>query len=441
MSGEQFSLVWNSFPTNLSSGLYTLLNDEQLVDVTLAAEGQFLQAHKLILSVCSTYFKELFKMNSCKHPIVILKDVNYRDLSALLHFMYQGEVRVKQEDLASFLKVAETLQIKGLTKDKSEKDNSVTDNNVPTPGENHQEQSRELESILEAVSNLERKSLNDETFVATLQEEIAPIPETTETLNSSQDPVSPPPMKSVYDKASDQRRITQPDSIVRDILNRTSEDFQQMEENVTDEPLDYTSDIARLSKTKNEPVDYTSDIDFDLVCNKEFAKQENLDRQNSNLHAQSNLTANKCFENSQLLTYNPSNQDEPLPFSHLEETFGTDFSFNGGNYSRGRKTVKGIPGSSLPLETTLRVVSELGPTIRVERGKVIRMYSCPWCLRHFTRKENLKLHVRYIHGPLESLTCKLCGNKYKNSNSLRVHSYLYHNAKRNKHSKPAHAGM
>lgn len=62
MSGEQFSLVWNSFPRNLSSGLYTLLTDEQLVDVTLAAEGQILRAHKLILSVCSTYFRELFKV-------------------------------------------------------------------------------------------------------------------------------------------------------------------------------------------------------------------------------------------------------------------------------------------------------------------------------------------------------------------------------------------
>jgi len=62
MSDEQFSLVWNSFPRNLSSGLYTLLTDEHLVDVTLAAEGQILRAHKLILSVCSTYFRELFKV-------------------------------------------------------------------------------------------------------------------------------------------------------------------------------------------------------------------------------------------------------------------------------------------------------------------------------------------------------------------------------------------
>lgn len=123
---------------------------------------------------------------------------------------------------------------------------------------------------------------------------------------------------------------------------------------------------------------------------------------------------------------------------HLGNTTSlqNEFVYDSACQNKGRRTVKGISNNTLPLETTLRVVSELGPTLRVERGKVIRMYSCPWCLRHFTRKENLKLHVRYIHGPLESLTCKLCGNKYKNSNSLRVHSYLYHNAKRDKPNKP-----
>lgn len=144
----------------------------------------------------------------------------------------------------------------------------------------------------------------------------------------------------------------------------------------------------------------------------------------------------------QLVPYNQNSQNQPFAGFSNVTAFRGDFAYDTANASsKGRRTVKGIPGSSLPLETTLRVVSELGPTLRMERGKVIRMYACPWCLRHFTRKENLKLHVRYIHGPLESLTCKLCGNKYKNSNSLRVHSYLYHNAKRDKqHSKSLTAG-
>jgi hypothetical protein len=46
---------------------------------------------------------------------VILKDVCHKDLVAILQFMYRGEVNVRQEELATFLKTAEMLQIKGLT--------------------------------------------------------------------------------------------------------------------------------------------------------------------------------------------------------------------------------------------------------------------------------------------------------------------------------------
>jgi len=46
--------------------------------------------------------------------VIILKDVKYEEVLALLRFMYQGEVNVKQEDLPTFLKVAQMLQIKGL---------------------------------------------------------------------------------------------------------------------------------------------------------------------------------------------------------------------------------------------------------------------------------------------------------------------------------------
>lgn len=38
----------------------------------------------------------------------------------MLQFMYQGEVNIKQEDIGNFLKVAEILQIKGLTTERNE---------------------------------------------------------------------------------------------------------------------------------------------------------------------------------------------------------------------------------------------------------------------------------------------------------------------------------
>jgi hypothetical protein len=74
--GEQFSLRWNNFHNNLAAGFHALLQGEDLVDVTLAAGGQFVQAHKIVLSVCSPYFKELFKVSIIKYLEGIVKLVN-----------------------------------------------------------------------------------------------------------------------------------------------------------------------------------------------------------------------------------------------------------------------------------------------------------------------------------------------------------------------------
>ncbi|KAF5273470.1 hypothetical protein FQA39_LY07487 [Lamprigera yunnana] len=130
---EQFSLCWDNFHKNMSSGIQSMLETEDLVDVTLAVEGRNLKAHKMVLSVCSPYFRELFQSNPCKHPIVFMKDVSYIALSDLLQFMYQGEVQVAQENLATFIKTAEALQIKGLTGDSGAPNDSETDQEVEKP--------------------------------------------------------------------------------------------------------------------------------------------------------------------------------------------------------------------------------------------------------------------------------------------------------------------
>lgn len=55
-----------------------------------------------------------FQENPSKHPIIILKDVAYSHLQAILEFMYAGEVNVSQEQLPAFLKTADRLKVKGL---------------------------------------------------------------------------------------------------------------------------------------------------------------------------------------------------------------------------------------------------------------------------------------------------------------------------------------
>lgn len=54
-----------------------------------------------------------------KHPIFILKDVKYQELRAMMDYMYRGEVNISQDQLAALLKAAESLQIKGLSDNRS----------------------------------------------------------------------------------------------------------------------------------------------------------------------------------------------------------------------------------------------------------------------------------------------------------------------------------
>ncbi|CAH0723687.1 unnamed protein product, partial [Brenthis ino] len=124
---QQFSLSWNNFHGNLSKGFAGLLGNGEFVDVTIAVEGHLLQAHKVILSICSPYFKKMFQLNPCQHPIVVLRDVTHKAMRDLLQFMYHGEVSVKREDLTSFIGTAEVLQIKGLTNKETEEESFDTE--------------------------------------------------------------------------------------------------------------------------------------------------------------------------------------------------------------------------------------------------------------------------------------------------------------------------
>lgn len=114
---EQFCLKWNDFQQCIKSTFQDLRDESDFMDVTLSCEGEQLKAHKVILSACSLTFKTLLKKNPSQNPVILLWDVSPRDLSAILDFMYNGEVNVKQEHLNSFLSVAEKLRVRGLCQD------------------------------------------------------------------------------------------------------------------------------------------------------------------------------------------------------------------------------------------------------------------------------------------------------------------------------------
>jgi len=123
-SNEKFCLRWNDFESNISVAFREIREEKDFFDVTLSVGDRQVQAHKIILSACSPFFRGVLRNNPHAHPLLYLKGVAFTDLTAVLNFMYHGEVNVAQEELNSFLAVAEDLKVKGLTQGNSSKDSN-----------------------------------------------------------------------------------------------------------------------------------------------------------------------------------------------------------------------------------------------------------------------------------------------------------------------------
>ena len=120
-TSEKLCLQWNDFKANVSSSFRELREDKDLTDVTLVSEdGSQVEAHKVILAATSPFFREILKRNKHPHPLVYMKGLKSEDLVAIVDFLYFGEANVFQENLDSFLSVAEELRLEGLTGTASE---------------------------------------------------------------------------------------------------------------------------------------------------------------------------------------------------------------------------------------------------------------------------------------------------------------------------------
>jgi len=123
MAGSEKNLCfsWSNYDQKLSTAFRKYLDQELFCNVTLSAEGQTVKCHREILSACSNWFeKTLSALENHQHPIIILKDVNFKELNYIVKYMYSGEAIVPEEEINSFFKIAELLEIRGLLEDPEE---------------------------------------------------------------------------------------------------------------------------------------------------------------------------------------------------------------------------------------------------------------------------------------------------------------------------------
>ena len=122
-----------------------LREEKDFMDVTLSCDGEQIKAHKVILSACSITFRNLLKKNPSQNPVIdllvrisvnhilkniliyyfIVQDVDPRDMNSILDFIYLGQVNIKQENLTSFIALAEKLRVRGLCQNNNSPESAI----------------------------------------------------------------------------------------------------------------------------------------------------------------------------------------------------------------------------------------------------------------------------------------------------------------------------
>ena len=112
---ETLCLQWNNFKENAVNAFGRLREDKDFTDVTLVCEdGRQLEVHKVVLAISSPVLENILRKHKLAMPLIYFRGVKSEDLAAVVDFLYCGEANVSQENLDSFLALAEEFQLKGL---------------------------------------------------------------------------------------------------------------------------------------------------------------------------------------------------------------------------------------------------------------------------------------------------------------------------------------
>ncbi|XP_025834632.1 longitudinals lacking protein isoform X8 [Agrilus planipennis] len=423
---QQFCLRWNNHQSTLVAVFDTLLENGTLVDCTLAAEGKFLNAHKVVLSACSPYFETLLSQNYDKHPIFILKDVKFQELKAMMDYMYRGEVNISQDQLGALLKAAESLQIKGLSdnrKGESETKKTV----VPPPAKSPTPQTSTIPKV-QGLTIEQRKSRD---FDDTREGSQSPGPrkrkrirrKSTDDLDNHQDASNSseshssqaPPVQNIPSSlpaASTIANVPEPIETKSEILTRHKTSVASNESDLSQVPIikekiETHSEI--MLEPKSEYVEEMNEeesiedltLDDDDLSNMELSGNQGAGPS----HGNAGEGSSQGFGN-----WHMGNQNQDEVFLAAQEAVGA------------HRDSQDIPLQLEVVEDDQLDFAGFEKTKTVQRccrkrkssGKRLRgTFPCLTCGRKYNRKDSLKRHLTYECGIEPQFQCPFCPQKCK----------------------------
>ncbi|XP_071513194.1 uncharacterized protein [Panulirus ornatus] len=389
---QQFCLRWNNFHSNITSAFESLRDDEDFVDITLACEGRQIKAHKMVLSACSPYFRSLLKGNPCQHPIVFLKDVTFANLTSILDFMYHGEVNVSHNELATFLKTAEALKVRGLAEDEKKKDaENYNESSSPPPPRDPPDPG-------------------------------SPRPEEGSSAPDTHLSDSPPPKR--------QRRRSGASLHSAEDTNETVLS-EARDSSVKNEPQDFNEEEDALSQSVEQDLIKT---DIEDSEERSFGPSESVTISRSQAAMQQLQESFGSFlpgmgQSPGFLPQGATDMPRPPPYP-LEGVQGLPPGISalpGPSMSQGAASQDASQGRSATGTTPSTPTSPSSLlSFQIHHHQQQQQQQCPHCLKMLSSRQSLLRHIEDRHMLTQPYRCSICGSLCKTKNALQKHHYTYH---------------
>jgi len=408
---EHYCVRWKGFHSNIVSALEDLKTDEAFVDVSLSCDGHTIQGHKVILSACSPYFKKILRDNPCRHPVLILNDMDLEVLEALVTYMYHGTVSVPQNRLQSFLQTAEALKIKGIVDTSSNDENdhpSEPLSRLPpvpvlarAPSLPLQHPAGDLSLLARAATEPQAQLEGGQVVTGgaaggggsggVKRRKTAPRKLATFLTSAN----SNGPSQQVVEEEEEEREKENQD-LLQGLINR--ENLLQ-QANKLMHPVNL-SNSNNKAVTNNFSASNTEPTSLDLSL-----PRSSPPRPSSEASSPPASPPSSTLSLLSSLQQQPSvtSASSPLNLLHVDGVSAAD-------------QMAALLGPE-------QMAALLGPSWKSRQPRM-----CQYCQRMFSNKFNLKQHILNMHTVGRELACEICQKKVKNKWYLRRHHVTHHGA-------------
>ena len=177
---EKLCLKWNDFQVTVKNAFGSFRESRDFADVTLACEdGYQIEAHKVVLAASSPMLQDILRRNKHSYPLIYMRGVKSDDLASILDFLYFGEANVNEENLDTFLALAQELQLKGLKASKDDNGHREEHSQAQSPFEQNYKTPQVLSSkgAKPMTSTVAKRATELANFIETKNHAVA-IPKT-----------------------------------------------------------------------------------------------------------------------------------------------------------------------------------------------------------------------------------------------------------------------